>query len=81
MNSIWNFLNAEKLALKQDIRKDIFEKVAEMTLDDMITFEDKYLKNKAKTYLILGRESAIDFNALRQIGPVKKLTLKDLFGY
>ena len=52
-----------------------------MTLDDMITFEDKYLKNKAKTYLILGRESAIDFNALRQIGPVKKLTLKDLFGY
>jgi predicted Zn-dependent peptidase len=81
MNSIWNFLNAEKLGLKQDIRKDIFEKVAEMTMDDMITFEDKYLKHKAKTYLVLGRESAIDFNALRQIGPVKKLTLKDLFGY
>jgi predicted Zn-dependent peptidase len=81
MNCIWNFLNAEKLGLNQDIRKEIFEKVSIMTLDDMIAFQEKNLKNKAKTYLVLGRESAIGFNALGDIGPVIKLTLKDLFGY
>jgi len=81
MSIIWNFLNAEKLGLKQDIRKNIFEKVAGMTLDDVIEFGEKYLKNKAKTYLVLGRESDIDFKALGKIGPIKKLTLKDLFGY
>jgi predicted Zn-dependent peptidase len=81
MSIIWNFLNAEKLGLNQDIRKDIFEKVAGMNLDNVIDFEEKYLKNKAKTYLVLGRESETDFKALGKIGPVTKLNLKDLFGY
>jgi predicted Zn-dependent peptidase len=81
INCLWNFLNAEKLGLTQDIRKDIFEKVSVMNMDNMIGFQDKYLKNKAKTYLVLGRESAIDFNALEKIGPVTKLTLENLFGY
>jgi predicted Zn-dependent peptidase len=81
MNTIWNFLSAEKLGLKEDIRKDIFEKVAEMKVNDMIDFDGKYLKNKAKTYLVLGRESDIDFKALGKVGPVTKLNLQDLFGY
>jgi predicted Zn-dependent peptidase len=81
MNILWNFLNAEKLGLKQDIRKDIFGKVERMTLADVTAFEEKFLKNKSKTYLVLGRESDIDFKELGKIGPVIKLTLKDLFGY
>ncbi len=81
INCIWNFLIAEKLGLTQDIRKDIFEKVPGMTMDTMIAFQDKYLKNKPKTYLVLGRESAIDFNSLEKIAPVTKLTLEALFGY
>jgi predicted Zn-dependent peptidase len=81
INCIWNFLNAEKLGLTQDIRKDIFEKVSGMNLNDMTGFQDKYLKDKAKTYLMLGRESAINFNELEKIGPVIKLTLEELFGY
>lgn len=81
MNIIWNFLNAEKLGLRQDIRKDIFEKVAEMNVADMTGFAGNYLKNKAKTYLVLGREEEIDFPALDSIGPVTKLDIKDLFGF
>jgi predicted Zn-dependent peptidase len=81
ISCIWNFLNAEKLGLNEDIRKDIFEKVSGMNLDNMIRFQDKYLKNRPKTYLVLGRESAIDFKALGKIGPVTKLTLENLFGY
>lgn len=81
MNCLWNFLTAEKLGLNQDIRKDIFENVSEMTLENLVTFQESHLKNKAKTYMVLGRESDINFKALEQIGPVKKLTLEDLFGY
>jgi predicted Zn-dependent peptidase len=81
MGILWNFLNAEKLGLNMDIRKDIFINVAGMKLDDVIGFEEKYLKNKAKIYLVLGRESETDFNALGKIGPVTKLSLEDLFGY
>jgi len=81
MGVIWNFLNAEKLGLEQDIRKYIFGKLKGLTLDDVTAFEDKFLKNKTKTYLVLGRESDIDFRALTEIGTVTKLTLKDIFGY
>ncbi len=81
MNCIWNFLNAEKLCLKKDIRQDIFEKVSGMTMNDMIAFQQENLKDKAKTYLVLGKESDVAFDALEKIGPVTKLTLKDLFGY
>lgn len=81
MNCIWNFLNAEKLCLNKDIRQDIFEKVSGMTMNDMIAFQQENLKDKAKTYLVLGKESDVAFDALEKIGPVTKLTLKDLFGY
>lgn len=81
MNVIWNFLNAEKLGLTQDIRKEIYDQVTKMTLEDLIAFETKYLKNRAKTYLILGRESDIDFDGLVKTGRVSKLTLQDIFGY
>jgi predicted Zn-dependent peptidase len=81
MNTVWNFLNAEKLGLSYDIRMDIFKKAKGMTLDHMIAFEAKYLKNKVKTYLVLGKEEEMDFTALGTIGQVKKLTLKEIFGY
>lgn len=81
MNCIWNFLNAEKLGLPEDIRKEIFRTLPSLNLDDMNRFGEIHLKNKPKTYVILGRESEIDFNSLEKVGTVKKLTLEEVFGY
>lgn len=81
MNVIWNFLNAEKLGLNYDIRKDIFEKVSKMSIGDIKSFDEKFLMNKTKTYLVLGKEADMDFNGLEKFGPVQKLTLEDIFGY
>jgi predicted Zn-dependent peptidase len=81
MNVIWNFLNAEKLGLTKDIREDIYHKVAVMTPEDLVTFNQQYIKNRKKTYLVLGRENEIDFPGLAKFGPVTKLTLEDIFGY
>jgi hypothetical protein len=81
MNLIWNYLNAEKLGLTRDIRKDIYDRTPGITLDEIVTFGEQILKNKAKTYLVLGKESAVDFNSLAKLGTITKLTLTDLFGY
>jgi len=81
INTLWNFVSAEKLSISEDNRKNIFEKVHKMTLADIVEFEDKYLKNKSKTYLVLGKETDIDFEALGRIGTIKKLTLENIFGY
>ena len=81
MSIIWSFLNAEKFGHTYDVRKDVYEKVGSMTMQDVKNFNATYVKNKAKSYIILGKEADMDFNALEKFGTVKKLTQTDIFGY
>jgi len=81
MNIIWNYLNNQKMGYTTDYRKDIFIKVPGMKMQDVVDFANKYLKDKPKTYLILGNEKDFDFNALSKYGEVIRLTPEDIFGY
>jgi predicted Zn-dependent peptidase len=81
MGVIWNYLNAQKFNQTYDIRKDIYTKTATMTINDVKSFNENYIKNKNKTYVILGKEIDMKFNALEKYGSVKKLTQEDIFGY
>ncbi|MCL1942594.1 MAG: insulinase family protein [Candidatus Azobacteroides sp.] len=81
MNIIWNYLSNQKMGYTSDRRKDVYDHVPQLTLDDVKTFNDKYIKNRNKTYLILGRESDINFEILGKYGDVKKLSLEEIFGY
>jgi predicted Zn-dependent peptidase len=81
MNIVWNYLNNQKMGYTNDYRKDIFTKVPGMKMQDVVDFANKYLKDKPKTYLILGNEKDFDFNALSKYGEVIRLTQEDIFGY
>lgn len=82
MNMIWTYLSNMKKNINYDYRKTLYEKIATMTMEDVILFNQTYIKNKPKTYMVLGRENEVDFKTLEaQFGPVTKLTLKDIFGY
>jgi len=81
MNAIWNYLNAKDLGLTYDIRKDIYTRVPLMTLNDVKAFNEKFIKNKSKTYLVLGKESDMNFNALEKFGMLTRLKTEDIFGY
>ncbi len=82
MNLIWNYLDALKMGRKSDIRKDFFQKIPSITLADVKKFQEQYIKGKPKTYVILGKESDLDFTKLEQLyGPVTKLSIETIFGY
>ncbi len=82
LNLIWNYLNAQKMGYKTDIRKTLYEKIPTLTLADIKKWQEQYIKGKPKTYVILGRESDMDFPKLEKLyGPVTKLTLDQIFGY
>ena len=82
MNLLWNYLDAQKMGRKTDIRKELFLKIPTITLADVKKFQEQYIKNKPKTYIILGKESDLDFMKLEQLyGPVTKLKLEDIFGF
>jgi predicted Zn-dependent peptidase len=78
---LFNYINAQRFGLTHDIRKDVFEKIPSMTFGDLRVFQDHYLKDKNFTILVLGKKGEIDLKTLQTYGPVRELTLKDIFGY
>ncbi len=78
---LFNYINAKKFDLTYDIRKDVFNKIPSMTFSDLKAFQEKYVKNKNFTIMVLGKKSQMDEKALSTYGPVSHLDLKTVFGY
>lgn len=78
---IFNYLEAQELGNKTDIRKDIFEKVQNYSFDDIKAFQEQNIRNKPRTILVLGKKDGLDIKVLEQYGTVKFLTLQEVFGY
>ncbi len=75
------YLHCERMGLKEPLNKQNFAAYQKMTMQDLVNFQQKHIKGQKKAYLILGKESEMDFNALSKFGKVKKLTLDEIFGY
>ena len=75
------YLNAQERGIDYDINKVIYEKVPSLTLDDVIRFQQEYVKGKPHTIGILGRKSDMDINALKNYGNITEVTTDEIFGY
>ena len=51
------------------------------TMQDVIDFQQKWVKGRTYHYGILGDKKQLDMNALKKIGPVVELTPTQIFGY
>ena len=78
---IYYYLHDQRMGLKEDIRKQIYQNIDNITMKDIKAFHDKYLSNKPYTYVILASEKKLSEDELKKIGDFKKLSLKELFGY
>ena len=77
----WNYERARKLGMDYDVRKDVFEKVPSMTMGTVEEFFNQNVKDKKYNILVLGDKDKLDMATLEQYGPVKFLTLEEVFGY
>lgn len=75
------YLAARRLGLNQSVDEYVYNHLAPVTFADIMKFERDNMVNKTYNYVILGDEKSIDFDYLRSVAPVEKLTLKDIFGY
>ncbi len=76
-----NYLNDRELGLSEPTDRYVFETIGSLTMDDLVATQQKYVKDRIYTYGLLGDASGMDMNFLRSLGPVKFLTLEDIFGY
>lgn len=82
MRILLNYLNAKRMGWTEDVRKKLYIQIPTFTFSDVKSFQEKFVRGKAKTYVILGKESDMEFQELERLyGPVTKLTLEELFGY
>ena len=81
MGIIGSYLNCERMGWKEPLGKILYQVYPNLTMKDLVNFQQKYIKGQKKTYLILGKESEMDFNALGKFGKVKKLKVDDIFGF
>jgi predicted Zn-dependent peptidase len=79
-NIIYRADNMERLGLKEDTRKAVYEQTQKMSFNDLKQFADTNIKGKQSNFLVLGSEKRIDFKVLEKYGKVKKLTLDEIFG-
>lgn len=78
---LWSYLSAQDLGLNEDRRRELFDKIQNMTLADVKKFQEEWIKGRTYTYCILGDEKELDMKSLKQYGPVVRLTREEIFGY
>ena len=77
--SAW--LEARNLGIDYDQNERIYKSMDKLTLQDIVRFEQQRMAHKTWRYVILGNEKELDMKSLEKIGPIKRLTQQDIFGY
>jgi len=78
---LFSYINAKRSGLTYDLRKDVFEQIPNMKLTDLLTFDQKYIKDKKFDIMVIGKKDELDIKTLEKYGKVEYLKLEDIFGY
>ncbi|WP_295126624.1 pitrilysin family protein [uncultured Chitinophaga sp.] len=78
---IFSYLEAQRLGLDKDLRKDTYAAINTLGFADVKKFHDANLANKPYTYCIVASDKNVKADDLKKIGDVKKLSLEEVFGY
>ena len=76
-----SYLRAQELGITEPREKQVFEKVGEMTMDDLLATHAKWIKGRTYVYAILGDPGDLDLKYLKTLGPVQQVSLEEIFGY
>jgi predicted Zn-dependent peptidase len=75
------YIMTKRLGLEKDLSEATYQAIQKLTLKDIVAFEEANMARKPFRYIILGDEKELDMPALEKIGPIKRLTLEEVFGY
>ncbi|OON65400.1 peptidase M16 [Hymenobacter sp. CRA2] len=78
---LFAYERAKRLGLDYDLRRDVYEQTANMSLSDLKKFQEARVKGHPQTVLVIGSKDRLNFKELAKYGQVQQLTLKEIFGY
>lgn len=75
---LWNYESALKKGFDHDIRKDIYNKIPSLTIEDLKEFYNKRVSGSKYRIMIIGDTNKLDLAALRSFGKLKVMDKNDL---
>jgi len=76
----WNRRRMIDRGFDYDLRRDVYEKMQTVTPEEVKAFQEKIIKGRNYTVLVLGSKENVDMEYLQTLGTVKELSLEEVFG-
>ena len=80
MSVLSSYLSAQELGLKEPLAKVVYDKLADMTMADVVACQQKWVKGRTYIYGILGDASDLDLKFLKTLGTIEQVSLDEIFG-
>jgi predicted Zn-dependent peptidase len=80
-NILFNYENAKRRGLDHDVRKDVYDQVQNMTIEDISNFQKDFIKDRKFNVVLVGDQKKLNLKDLKNYGTVKELSLDEIFGY
>lgn len=81
MSVLNSYLSAKELGLKEPLAKKVYDNLADMTMEDLVACQQKWIKGRTYIYGILGDIKDLDVKYLKSLGTIKQVSLDEIFGY
>lgn len=78
---LWSYISAQDKGLDYDLNRSIFENVQNLTLQDVVKYQQQNIKGRTYHIGILGDETQLDMKFLESCGNIHRLTPEQIFGY
>ena len=78
---ISSWLMAKYKGIDYDQNERIYAALPNLKLEDIVNFEKTMMANKTYRYIILGNEKELDMASLQKLGPIRRLSTQEIFGY
>ena len=79
---LWQYIDrVEEFGLTDDPNKALFEGVQNLTLQDIVRFQQQWVKGRHYTICVLGDPTQVNQACLKAMGPVKFVKTEEIFGY
>ena len=80
-NILYSYLDTRELGLTEHRSKKMYEVLQTLTLEDVKETQKKWVEGRTYHYGILGDIKDLDTDYLSTLGPVKTISLEEIFGY
>lgn len=80
-NIFFNHLRLKKLGIDYDLRKDMYQEIENLTLNDLTNFYNLSIKPINFNVAILGKRENLDMNSVEKLGDYRELSVNEIFNF